>query len=69
MKFNLTEKALRHIFDIAHREWLEDSGHSRHKLSPERYLMARSYFKAVTSYLVSQGYTIELKHDEEQDKR
>jgi len=68
MKFDLTEKDLRHIFELAHKEWLDDTGHSRHKDKPEQYLLARSYFIAITSYLASKGYTIELKNDKKQDK-
>ena len=68
MKFNLTDKDYRHIFKVAHREWLEDSGHSRWKDRPEQYLLARSYFKAVTSFLTSKGYTIEKKDDKSKNK-
>ena len=69
MKLNLTEKDLEVIFDLAHREWLDDPGHSRFKSKPEKYLLARSYFKAVVAYLESKGYKIELKSNgEKQDK-
>jgi len=68
MKFDLTEQDLMAIFDLAHREWLGDTGHSRNKKRPEKYLLARSYFIAVTSFLAAKGYTIELNDDKNEDK-
>lgn len=68
MKLELTEKDYRAIFELAHREWLADTGQSRHKTRPDQYLLARSYFKAVVAFLGSKGYTIEKKNDEKQNK-
>lgn len=65
---DLTEKELRYIFELAHREWLDNPGHSRHQARPDQYLLARSYYKAVISFLFSRGYSIEMKNDKTQDK-
>ena len=64
MKIELTEQELSTIFDIAHREWLEDTGHSGTTTRPSRFLLARSYFMATISFLRAKGYTIEMKNDE-----
>lgn len=61
MKINLTERDYECIFDIAHREWLDDTGRSWEKRNPDKYLLARCYFNAITLYLERKGYKIEKK--------
>lgn len=65
MNFNLTEKDLLRIFESAHRAWLDDFSQAKYKNNPTKYLLAKSYFSAVTGFLLANGYSIEKKDAKE----
>jgi len=59
MIYNLTKEDVQTVFDLAHREWSQDTQVVDGLKRTDKSLVVESYFKAITAFLKSKGYKIE----------